>query len=82
MFYLILLSLEEKRCAIITDEHVIYELPHEFAKDLRLTIVVKWEISVKYKSSPLSSLPAKMKKALGCLKVIWKWLPGKFSFAL
>ena len=47
MFYLILLSLEEKRCAIITDEHVINKLPQEFQKNLRLIIVVKIEISVK-----------------------------------
>ena len=35
MFYQIFLSPQVKRCAIITDKHGIYELPHELPKDLR-----------------------------------------------
>ena len=29
MFYKIFLSLRLERCAIITDKHGVYELPHE-----------------------------------------------------
>ena len=35
MFYQIFLSPQVKRCAIITYEHGIYELPHELPNDLR-----------------------------------------------
>ena len=36
MFYQTFLSLEVKRCAIITYKHGIYELSHELPNDLRL----------------------------------------------
>ena len=36
MFYQIFLSLEVKRCAIISYKHGIYELSHELPNDLRL----------------------------------------------
>ena len=39
MFYQIFLSVQVKRCAIITYKHGIYELPHELPKDLRLRIL-------------------------------------------
>ena len=39
MFCQIFLSLQVKRCAIITDKHRIYELPHELPNDLRLRIL-------------------------------------------
>ena len=35
MFYQILLSLQAKRSAIITEKHGIYKLPHEYAKQLK-----------------------------------------------
>ena len=35
MFYQFFLSPQVKRCAIITYKHGVYELPHEFANDLR-----------------------------------------------
>ena len=35
MFYQIFLSPQEKRCAIITYKHGIYELRHELPNDLR-----------------------------------------------
>ena len=39
MFYQIPLSPEVKRCAIISYEHGIYELPHELPNDIRLRIL-------------------------------------------
>ena len=39
MFYQILFSPQVKRWAIITDKHVIDELPQEFPNDLRLKIM-------------------------------------------
>ena len=39
MFYRIFLSPQEKRCAIITYKHGIYELPHEFPNDVLLRIL-------------------------------------------
>ena len=36
MFYQIFFSPQMKRCAIITDKHGIYELPHKFSNDLKL----------------------------------------------
>ena len=39
MFYQIFFSPQVKRCAIITYEHGIYELPHELPNDLRLNIL-------------------------------------------
>ena len=36
MFYQIFLSPQVKGCAIITDKHGIYELPHELPHYLRL----------------------------------------------
>ena len=36
MFYQIFLSPQEKRCAIITYKHGIYELPHELPNNVRL----------------------------------------------
>ena len=47
MFYQIFLSPSVKRCAIIPDKHVIYELPHEFSNDLRLRILGHEKISGK-----------------------------------
>ena len=35
MFYQILISLQVKRCAIITDKHGIYKLSHDLAYDLK-----------------------------------------------
>ena len=35
MFQEIFLSLQMKRCAIITYKHGIYELPHELPKEIR-----------------------------------------------
>ena len=37
MFQQIFLSLQVKRCAIITYKHSMYELPQELPNDLRLT---------------------------------------------
>ena len=39
MFYQIFLSPQVRRCAIITYEHAIYELPHGLLNDLRLMIL-------------------------------------------
>ena len=39
MFYQIFLLTLVKRCAIITCKHVMYDLPHELANDLRLGIL-------------------------------------------
>ena len=39
MFYQIFLSLQVKRCAIITYEHGIYELLHGLLNNLRLRIL-------------------------------------------
>ena len=39
IFYQVFLSLQIKRCAIITYRHAIYELPHELPNDLRLRIL-------------------------------------------
>ena len=39
MFYQIFLSTQMKRCAIITYEHGIYDLPQELPNDLRLRIL-------------------------------------------
>ena len=39
MFYQIFLSPQVKRCAIITYEHGIYELPQELPKNLRFRIL-------------------------------------------
>ena len=39
MFYQIFLSTQMKRCAIITYEHGIYDLPQELPNDLRLKIL-------------------------------------------
>ena len=39
MFYQILLSPQEKQCAIITNKHGIYELPNELPNDFRLRIL-------------------------------------------
>ena len=36
MFYQIFLSSQVKRCAIITYQHGIYELPHELPNNVRL----------------------------------------------
>ena len=44
MFYQILPLPLVKRCAIITYEHGIYELPHELPNDLRLRILENYEI--------------------------------------
>ena len=38
MFYQIFFSPHVKQCAIITDKHGMYELPHEFVNELRLKI--------------------------------------------
>ena len=38
-------SPQVKWCLIITYKHGIYELPHEFPKDLRLRMLVNKEIS-------------------------------------
>ena len=38
MFYQIFFLPHVKQCAIITYKHGIYELPHEFANELRLRI--------------------------------------------
>ena len=45
MFYQLFLSPQVKRCAIITYEHGIYELPQELPNDGRLRILGNWEIS-------------------------------------
>ena len=42
MFYQILLSLQVKRCTIITYKHGMYELPHNLPNDLRLKIFFFW----------------------------------------
>ena len=39
MFYQIFLSLQVKRCAIITVKHGTCELPHEVQSELRLRIL-------------------------------------------
>ena len=39
MFYKIFPSPQEKRCAIITYKHDIYELPNELPNNLRLRIL-------------------------------------------
>ena len=39
MFRQILLWPQVKRCAIMTDKHGIYELPHELPNDLRPKIL-------------------------------------------
>ena len=44
MFYRIFLSLQVKRCTIITYKHGIYDLPHEFPNDLKLRILGNWEV--------------------------------------
>ena len=36
MFYQISVSLQAKRCTIISNKHGMYELPHEFLNNLRL----------------------------------------------
>ena len=41
MFCQPFLSPQVKRCAIITYEHGIYELPHELPNDLRLYKIMK-----------------------------------------
>ena len=43
MFYQIFISPQVKRCAIITYEHGIYELPHELPNNLRLKDLRKLE---------------------------------------
>ena len=45
MFYQIFLSPQVKRIVIISNEHGIYELPHELPNDLRLRILGNSEIS-------------------------------------
>ena len=40
MFYQIFLSSQVKRCAIVSNKHGIYELPHDLQNDLRLSIFV------------------------------------------
>ena len=47
MFYQVFLSPEVKKCAVITNKHGIYELPHEFPDDLRLRILGNNERSGK-----------------------------------
>ena len=47
MFYQIFLSPQVKRCAIVSNKHGIYELPHDLQNDLRLSIFVNYEISGK-----------------------------------
>ena len=47
MFYQIFLSPQEKGWTIITYKHGIYQLPHEFPNDLRLSIFAKLGISEK-----------------------------------
>ena len=44
MFYQMFLSLQVKRIVIISNEHGIYELPHELPNDLRLRIVGNYKI--------------------------------------
>ena len=48
MFYQIFLLLQEKRCAIITYKHGMFEFPHELLNDLRLKILGNDEILRKY----------------------------------
>ena len=43
MFYLILLSPQVKRWAIITYKHGIHELPQELPNELRLRILENYE---------------------------------------
>ena len=43
MFYQLSFSLQVKRCAIITNKHGIYDLPHEMLNNLR----VKYQESLK-----------------------------------
>ena len=38
IFYQIFVSPQVKQCAIITDKHGIYEVPHDLPNDLRLNI--------------------------------------------
>ena len=45
MFYKNFVSPQVKQCAIITNEHGIYELPHELPNDLRLRILQNQERS-------------------------------------
>ena len=47
MFQQILLSPQVKRCAIITYQHGIYELPHELPNDLQLRLIGNDELSRK-----------------------------------
>ena len=47
MFCQILLSPKVKQCAIITDKHGIYKLPHELPNDLRHWTLGNYEISGK-----------------------------------
>ena len=47
MFYQVFLSPEVKKCAVISNKHGIYELPHEFPDDLRLRILGNNERSGK-----------------------------------
>ena len=44
MFYQIFLSPQVKQIVIISNEHGIYELPHELLNDLRLRILGTLEI--------------------------------------
>ena len=49
MFHQILLSPQVKRCAIITDEQGIYDLPHKLLNDLSCRILEKIRKIIKSK---------------------------------
>ena len=58
MFYQIFLSPEVKQCAITTYKHGIYELPHEFPNDLRLTKLGNIrKVSKLYRMMPSAQSP-------------------------
>ena len=70
MFYVIFLSLQVKRCAIITYKHGIYEFAHELPNDLRLRKLrnirklIKLHRTMSSAQRPVPSLPAKIKVLL------------------
>ena len=62
MFYQISFSPQVKRCPIITYKHGIYELPHKWPNDFRISEIRKYQENLKtpYNGSLVPS-PAKMK---------------------
>ena len=77
MFYQICLSLQVKRCAIVTYKHGIYKLPLELPNDLRIWIVG----TIRKVSKPHRMIaqrpapPAKMKLAENFRKTEIKLFP-------